>query len=52
MNLKKTSSALDIAVQRIDSSTVELCWQPKDRKPTVAICSGVKTERQDAKSAC
>jgi protein-tyrosine phosphatase len=29
-------------VQRIDSSTVELCWQPKDRKPTVAMCSGLR----------
>jgi protein-tyrosine phosphatase len=42
MNRKKTSSALDIAVQRIDSSTLELCWQPKDRKPTIAICSGLR----------
>ena len=42
MNLKKTFSALDVQIQRIDNSTVELCWQPKDRKPTVAICSGLR----------
>ncbi len=42
MHQKKISSALDVQIQRIDSSTVELSWQPKDRKPTVAICSGLR----------
>ncbi len=43
---EKSSSVLDLQVQRIDSSTVELCWQPKSRKPTVAVCSGLR--RKDA----
>ena len=39
---EKLSSALDVQVQRINSNTVELCWQPKERKPTVSICSGIR----------
>ena len=44
MTLKKISSVLDVQIQRIDNSTVELCWQPKDRKTTVFICSGLRRE--------
>ncbi len=43
---EKSSALLNIEVRRIDSSTVELCWQPKDRKPTVSICAGLG--RKDA----
>jgi protein-tyrosine phosphatase len=39
---EKSSCVLDVQVQRIDSSTVELCWQPKDRKLTVDVCSGLR----------
>lgn len=39
---EKSSSVLAIQVQRIDSHTVELCWQPTDRKPTISICSGLR----------
>lgn len=39
---EKKLTLSDIQVQRIDSETVELCWQPKDRKPTVSICSGLR----------
>ena len=41
---KKLSPVLDVQVHRIDNSTVELCWQPKERKPAVAVCSGLRRE--------
>jgi len=45
-NKEKPAVILDIQVRRIDSSSVELCWLPKDRKPSVAVCSGLR--RKDA----
>ena len=38
---EKKITLSDIQVRRIDSETVELCWQPKNRKLMVSICSGL-----------
>lgn len=47
MSEKKTITPdLSITVHRIDSGTVELCWQPGDRKSSVTVCSGL--HRKDA----
>ncbi len=40
----KPSALQDVQVHRIDSSTVELCWAPKERKPTVAVCAGLRSK--------
>jgi len=43
MDQKEKPTVLwDVRVQRLDSNTVELCWEPKDRKPMVYICSGLR----------
>ena len=39
---EKKSILLDIQVRRIDSETVELCWQSKDCKPTISVCAGLR----------
>jgi len=39
---EKLSFPLDVQVQRIDRSTVELSWQPEGRKPEVSVCSGLR----------
>jgi len=39
---EKKITLSDIQVRRIDSETVELCWQPKDCKPTIFVCAGLR----------
>ncbi|MCD6586543.1 MAG: tyrosine-protein phosphatase [Desulfobacteraceae bacterium] len=39
---EKKITLSDIQVRRIDSETVELCWQPKNCKPTISVCAGLR----------